>query len=332
MKSLPRVVLCVRGYLRLMELLANALPDLEVVDCVPDEVVAAAAEADVLIPLVTRIPDAALRAPRLRLIQQYGVGLDGVDLARATEHGVLVANVPSVGTGNAESVAEIAIAHMLMLMRDLPLAQQRFRERKVGSPLSRSLWRSTVLILGYGDIGQEIARRLNGFGVRILAVSRRGPEAERARDPAVIPDLHVSLAELPAIAGLADIVVVAAPATPENISFVDAALLAAFRRGVFIVNIARGAVIDYEALRAALESGQVAGAGLDVFWQEPFDPGDPILRSNVIATPHIGGVTERSLEGISQAVVDNIRRVLRGELPLHCANPHAGTHPRHRSS
>ena len=94
--------------------------------------------------------------------------------------------------------------------------------------------------------------------------------------------------------------------------------------GTFIINIARGPVIDYAALLAALRSGRVRGAGLDVFWQEPFDPNDPLLNENVIATPHVGGATERSLLGIGQAVAANIERMRRGEIPLCCVNPAAG--------
>jgi phosphoglycerate dehydrogenase-like enzyme len=90
------------------------------------------------------------------------------------------------------------------------------------------------------------------------------------------------------------------------------------------VNIARGTVIDYDALLEALRSGQIAGAGIDVFWQEPFNPNDPLLEQNVIATPHLGGVTDRSLRGIGQAVAANVERIRRGEEPLCWANPEAG--------
>ena len=319
-----RIALCSRGFTRLSQILTEYLPDDELIECAGGEVIALAKEVDVFIPVVARIPAAAFAAPRLKLVQQYGVGLDSVDIPAATRAGVLVANVPSVGTGNAESVAELAIAHMLMLSRQMPTAFRRFREKRISSPLGNCLWRSTVLILGYGGIGAEIARRLMGFGVRLIAVSRHGPSGARVHDPAVHVDLHVGAAALGEVVGEADYVVVAAPASPENIGLVDAAVFAQMKPGTYVINIARGPVIDYDALLAALREGRVAGAGLDVFWQEPFDPDDPLLNENVIATPHVGGATERSLTGIGKAVAANIDCVRRGEFPPCCINPEAG--------
>lgn len=318
-----RVCLCVRGYQRILDLLRQALPDDELIDCAPEDVVQAAAAADVLIPLITRIPNDALASPRLRLIQQYGVGLDVVDLPAATRAGIPVANVPSVGSGNAESVAELAIALLLMLARQLPQAMAKFQQGKLGSPMGDALWHSTVLILGYGGIGEEIARRLQGFGCRVIAVSRHGPQGARLRDATVPLACHVAMDRLDEVLGEADAVVVAAPATPDNLGLVDAAMIARMKPGVRLVNIARGQVIDYHALLAGLRSGQIAGAGLDVFWQEPFDPQDPLLAENVIATPHIGGVTVSSLQGIAQAVAANINRLRSGQPLAACANAEA---------
>jgi phosphoglycerate dehydrogenase-like enzyme len=319
-----RIGLCSRGYTRIRQILDQQLPHDEIVECGADEVAALAVEVDVLIPIVAPIQAEALAAPRLKLVQQYGAGLDSVDIPAATAAGVLVANVPSVGSGNAESVAELAIAHMLMLSRNLPLAQQRFRERRFGSPLGACLWRSTVVIVGYGGIGQEIARRLAGFGVRVIAVSRGGPQGDRVRDPSVPLALHVGAESLLDVIGGADYLVVAAPAAPENIGLLDARAFERMKPGVFLVNIARGAVIDYVALLAALRDGRVAGAGLDVFWHEPFDPEDPLLREHVIATPHIGGATEASLSGIGSAVAANIECIRRGIPPTCWVNPEAG--------
>ncbi|NNL84372.1 MAG: hydroxyacid dehydrogenase [Myxococcales bacterium] len=319
-----RIGVCIRGYKRIMELLRECLPDDEIFDCDREEVIAVAGDADVLIPTIAPIPEAAFTGARLKLVQQYGVGLDSVDIPAATRAGVLVANVPSVGTGNAESVAELAIAHMLMLSRSMPRAFERFREKKVGSPFGNCVWGSTVAILGYGGIGEEIARRLAGFGVRLVAVSRHGPGGSRKRDPSVHLDLHVGAEKMGDAVAEADYVVVAAPATPENIGLVDERIVARMKPGAYIVNIARGPVIAYEPLLEGLRSGRIAGAGLDVFWTEPFDPADPLLEQNVIATPHVGGATERSLWGIAQAVARGVEAVRRGELPPCCANPEAG--------
>jgi phosphoglycerate dehydrogenase-like enzyme len=319
-----RIGLCIRGFTRVLEILKHELPHDEIYECDADEVVGLAPDTDVFLPTVAPIPAAAFAAPRLKLVQQYGVGLDSVDIPAATASGVLVANVPSVGTGNAESVAELAIAHMLMLSRHMPLAFSKFKERKVGGPLGNCLWQSTVAIVGFGGIGEEIARRLTGFGVRIIAISRSGPTGSRKRDSSVPIDLHVSATEMHDVIGDADYVVVAAPASPENIGLVDSALIGKMKRGAYIVNIARGPVIDYDALLAALREGHIAGAGLDVFWSEPFDPNNALLSENVIATPHVGGNTERSLGGIGRSVAENIERIRRGESPLCWVNPEAG--------
>lgn len=326
-----RIALCIRGFTRINQILHRLLPADDIIECAGNELLELAREADVLIPIVTPIPPAALAAPQLKLVQQFGVGLDIVDIPAATRAGVLVANVPSVGTGNAESVAELAIAHMLMLSRAMPTAFQCFREQRFGSPLGKTLWQSTVVILGYGGIGQEIARRLAGFGTRIIAVSRHGAAGPRARDPAVHLDRHVDSAAVGEAVAEADFVVVAAPATPENIGFVDAAVFARMKPGTYVVNIARGPVIDYDALLAALREGRIAGAGLDVFWREPFAPDDPLLSCNVIATPHIGGATECSLNGIGEAVAANIESLRRGEIPACCVNPEAARNFTQRS-
>lgn len=318
-----RIGVCRRGFLRLLAILREALPEHEIFECDHTDVVSAAQDADVLIPIMTTIPPAALASPRLKLVQQYGVGLDGVDIPAATASGVWVANIPSVGSGNAESVAELAIGLMIMVTRNIPVAFERFNERRFGQPMGQALWRSTVAILGYGGIGEEIARRLAGFEVELIAISRSGPTGSRPRDPRVPLAQHVAAGDAHAVLGRADHVVVAAPATPENLGLVDARMIAAMKRGVTIVNIARGPVIEYQALLDGLRSGQVAGAGLDVFWQEPFDPTDPLLAENVIATPHIAGVTSTSLNGIGAKVVANIRTLERGEIPANCVNPQA---------
>jgi lactate dehydrogenase-like 2-hydroxyacid dehydrogenase len=198
-----------------------------------------------------------------------------------------------------------------------------FRERKLGAPMGDALWQSTVLILGYGGIGEEIARRLTGFGCRVIAVSRHGPDGARVRDPQVPRARHVAMSGLSEVIAEADHIVVAAPATPENLGLVDAAMIAQMKPGVRLVNIARGQVIDYHALLAGLRTGQIAGAGLDVFWEEPFNPDDPLLQENVIATPHVGGVTVHSLNGIAQAVAANINALRDGRALASCVNPQA---------
>ena len=318
-----RIALGIRGHSKILGILKEQLPDDEFVEFDVNDAAERIRDCEVIVPIVTPVSEQILYGPSLRLVQQYGVGLDIVDVTVATRSGVLVANVPSVGSGNAESVAELAIAHMLMLSRQIPTAFTRFRERRFSSPLGECLWQSTVVILGYGGIGQEIARRLAGFDVRIIAVSRHGPNGSRTRDASVKLDKHVGQHELSSVLGEADFLVVAAPATPDNIGLVNKDVLARVRPSTYIVNIARGPVIEYDALLSALQEGRIAGAGLDVFWQEPFDPQDVLLEQNVIGTPHIGGATARSLVGIGAIVARNIDALRAGHMPDHCVNPEA---------
>lgn len=313
-----RIYFCREGLSYIMNTLQNELPEDEVLSCAPEKVAEAAREAEVLIPTVSRIGEDALSSPRLKLVQQYGAGLDSVDIPTATRFGVHVANVPSAGTGNAESVAELTLLFMLALARKYPRAQESLRQRMLGTPMGMALKGRTAVIIGYGGIGQEVARRLAGFEMKILAVSRRGPKAGE-----VPVDFHGGQETLPEVLRQADFVIVAPPLNDETRGLLGQAEFAYMRPEAFVINVARGPVLDYDTLLAALKEGRIAGAGLDVFWYEPFDPTDPIFSYNVIATPHIGGATDLSLQGIAKKVADNVNRVRRGEVPLNCFNSEA---------
>ncbi len=316
-----RILVCHKGYKRIIEALEELLPGDEIVECERSEIAAQAQESDVVVPIVAPLPPEVYQSKRLRLIQQYGVGLDPVDIPAATRAGIPVANIPSGGTGNAESVAELTIALMLMLARSIPEALQRFRDGMLGATMGRTIEGSTVTILGYGDIGQEVARRLAGWRARVIAVSRHGPDGARPRDPAIPLDLHVDASKAADAVAEADFVVVGAPATPENIGLVGRELFARMKPAAFVVNVARGPVIDYDALLEALREGRLAGAGLDVYWTEPYPPDDPLFQYNVITTPHIGGGTDLSLRGIAMAFAKQIDRLRGGEALVAVANP-----------
>ena len=304
-----KVYLCQKGYRFITDLLQQMLPDDEILECLPDEI-AKATDAEVLIPTIIPLSDAELSLPNLKLVQQFGAGLDVVDIKTATANGVCVANVPAAGTGNAESVAEVAVMHMLNLSRRYAAACQ--------------LKGRTALIVGYGGIGREIARRLGGFEMKILAVSRRGPKGT-PEESAVPVDLHTTQDRLHELLPQADFVVLAPPLNDETRGLMGAREFALMKPTSFVVNVARGGVIDYDGLLNALRDEQIMGAGLDVFWEEPCNPSDPLFDYNVTATPHIGGATDLSFQGIASGVAENIRRVGRGELPLNCVNPEAVT-------
>ncbi len=317
-----KVYLCNKGYRFINDMLGQLLPDAEINECLPSEIATAAKDANVLIPTINPIGEKELALPDLKLVQQFGAGLDTVDIAAATAKGVYVANVPAAGTGNAESVAEVAVMHMLLLARRYAAAQQSIKDRKVSSPISWSLKNRTALIVGYGGIGREVARRLGGFEMSILAISRSGPKGS-AEENAVHVDLHTTEDKLHELLPQADFVVLAPPLNDATRGLMGSQEFALMKPSAFVVNVARGGVIDNDALLAALEKGQITGAGLDVFVAEPCDPDDPLFKYNVTATPHIGGATDLGLQGIARGVAENIRRVERGEIPLNCVNPEA---------
>lgn len=310
-----RIYFCREGLNSIMALLQRELPDDQVLCCAPDKVVEASRDADVLIPTVSPITAEAIASPQLKIVQQYGAGLDTVDIPAATKRGVYVANVPSAGTGNAESVAELSIFFMLALVRQYPQAHAALQQRKLGGPMGGTLKGRTAAIVGFGGIGQELAARLRAFEMKVLAVSKRGP---KAGDVAV--DFHGALDSLHSVLQQADFVIVAPPLNDETRGLIGQAEYVCMKPTAFIVNVARGPVLDYAATLAALKEKRIAGAGLDVFWQEPFDPADEIFSYNVIATPHVGGATDLSLQGIAKKVAENINRVRRGDMPVNCAN------------
>ena len=321
-----RIYFCRQGLTYIMAILQNELPEDEILACAPEQVAEAAREADVLIPTVSRIGEDALGSPRLKLVQQYGAGLDTVDIPAATRSGVYVANVPSAGTGNAESVAELTLLFMLALARQYPRAQECLRQKMLGTPMGRALKGRTAAIIGYGGIGREVAKRLAGFEMKLLAVSRRGPTGRNPEERDVHVDFHGGPATLHEVLRQADFVIVAPPLNDETRGLIGQAEFACLKPEAFVINVARGPVLDYDALLSALKEGRIAGAGLDVFWYEPFDPADPIFAYNVIATPHIGGATDLSLHGVAKRVAENVNRLRRGEAPLNCVNAEARQH------
>jgi len=272
---------------------------------------------DVLIPTMTRITEDLLRtADRLKLIQQCGAGLEGVDIPAARDRGIRVANVPTDISGNADSVAELAIYLMIGLSRDFRGMARSLESGKMGEPRGRALSGKTVGIVGLGGIGRALIQRLRGFDVRMIGIRRREPlegPAELGLEWIGTPE---DLAEL---LGRSDYVVLCLPLTPETLHLMDDRTLAFMKPEAFLINLSRGGLVDRDALERALASGVIAGAGLDVFWDEPPDPRDPIFSHNVLATPHVAGSTDVSIRGIVRVVAENIRQIEQNREPRFCA-------------
>jgi phosphoglycerate dehydrogenase-like enzyme len=309
-----RVLFCGHGFPDAFQLLKERLPGDEVLACPEGSVREAARGVDVVIPAMCRISAEVIAGGNMRLIQQWGAGLEGVDIAAARKHGVWVANVPTGGTFNAESVAELAVLQILALIRQLPVAQANVTAGLLGTPMGKLLSQCTVCLFGLGNIGRALAQRLGGFCARLIGVSRDPVAAINA-----VPGLAACFAPGERLRALSqsDVAVLCLPLTPETRGCMGAAEFTAMPKGACVVNVGRGPLIDYVALVAALQRGHCGGAALDVFWQEPIDPRDPLLTfPNVIATPHIGGITRQSYDAIATALIANIERVRRGEPPL----------------
>ena len=271
-------------------------------------------DADALIVRSATRVDAELiaAAPRLRVIARAGTGVDNVDLEAASARGILVLNAAGI---NSVSVAEHACALMLGLARsiavaDAALKQGRWEKKNL---VGAELRGKTLGILGLGRIGQEVAVRAHSFGMTVLA-----------HDPFiaahVAEDLDIELVSLDDLLARSDYLSMHLPATPATKHLLDAKRLAASKRGIRIINTARGSLIDEAALVAAIESGQVGGAGLDVFETEPPTDDRLISLPQVIATPHIAAATVEAQELIGIDTLTSVRDYLRDGIVRNAVN------------
>jgi phosphoglycerate dehydrogenase-like enzyme len=278
---------------------------------------------DVLIPTMCRVTRETLdTGDRLRLIQQCGSGLEGVDIPAARDRNIWVANVPTDLSGNADSVAELEIYMLIGLSRDVQRMARSLQCRQMGEPQGRALSGKTVGLVGLGGIGRALIRRLEPFDVRLIAVKRNKPG--KARKECGLEWVG-GPEDLPELLGGSDYVILCLPVTSETKHLMNRETFAHMKRGAFLINLARGGLVDRDALEDALATGNIAGAGLDVFWEKPPDPNDPIFSYNVLATPHIGGSTDVSMRGIVKAVAENIRRVENDMEPLYLKSPSDST-------
>jgi phosphoglycerate dehydrogenase-like enzyme len=273
---------------------------------------------DVLIPTMCPVSSTMLNQPHsLRLIQQCGSGLEGVDIAAARERNIWVANVPTAISGNADAVAELGVYMMIGLSRNVTAMAASLSNSKMGEPQGLSLAGKTAGIIGLGGIGQALADRLKSFKMNIIAIKRRNPKAAQKRlGLEWVGDGN----DLEQLLDRSDYVILCLPLSAESANLINARSIKAMRPHAFLINLSRGGLIERQALQDALASKAIAGAGMDVFWVEPPDPKDPIFSFNVLATPHIAGSTDVSMTGIVAAVAENIHRLDQGKAPLNHYN------------
>jgi D-3-phosphoglycerate dehydrogenase len=265
------------------------------------------AEVDGYIAGLDEIDAAAIAAGKhLKVISRYGVGVDNVDLTAARAHGVCVTNTPGA---NSVSVAELALGMMLALARHIPAAVNATRKGEWPRFSGLSLEGKTVGILGLGAIGKQLALRLAGFGCRVLAYDPYPDTAFAAQN-------KVSLVALEDVLAEADFISLHLPLLPETRGLVNEAFLARVKPGAYLINTARGEVVDESALLRGLQSGRLAGAALDAFNQEPPDPANPLLAlPQVLATPHMGAHADSATNAMGWMATRDCLAVLSGEVP-----------------
>jgi len=316
-----KVIIAGRSFPAIYSYLKNKLPGIDLKAVKQKELDQEAEDAHVIIPIMSKIgSDLIERSSHLMLIQQWGAGLEGVAIEQATKQNIPVANVPTLGSGNAESVAEWYVMAVLNLCRKE--YETRFYGEKYfvwGAPIGEALVGRTAGLIGFGGVGKELAKRLKGFQVKIIAIQRH-PDQAAAKEHGL--GWIGSEQDLPKLLHQSDFLFLRLPLNKHTYHQLNQETIAMLPKGACILNAARGAIIEKEALMKALQKGNLGGVAMDVFWEEPLKPNDPIKDfPNVFLTPHIAGITDHSYQGISGQVAENISRIFRGYLPLHCVNP-----------
>ena len=286
-------------------------------DLSEDGVIRAAQEAEAILFRVRPSCTERLMAscPRLKVVGRHGVGLDTVDLAAATRLGIAVVHAPG---SNSDAVAEHAIMLMLAVAKKTLAIDRMTRKGEWVEGRAKGIFElkgKTLGIIGVGNIGRRVAHIARAFGMRVLGY-----------DPYVAPDeLRAREAESVALDQLlaqADVITVHTPHTKETHHIINAATIAKMKRGVVFINTCRGKTQEEHALFEALTTGKIAGAGLDVWEDEPTPVDNPILNlPNVVCTSHIAGVSDEAHRNIGLQVAGEMLRVLRGEKPKVLGNP-----------
>jgi phosphoglycerate dehydrogenase-like enzyme len=287
-----------------------------------------AAHYDAIYVNTARVPAATVARSdcRLRVVARHGVGYDTVDVAAMTQAGVLVTNTPS---SMPRPVATIALTFILALAGRLMLKDRltrtgRWHERM--DNMGMGLTGRTLGVIGAGRIGKELLRMARGFDLRMLATDPAANDIE-------LRYLGATTVSLPELLRESDFVVVCCLLDPSTRHLMGAREFAQMRPAAYFINVARGPIVDEQALIAALREQRIAGAALDVFEQEPVDPGNPLLAmDNVIVTPHSLCWTDECFHNMAATGLRSIVDALAGRRPQFVVNPDVLTHPRQRQS
>lgn len=280
----------------------------------PENLKAEIRNADAIVVKFARITKECIDvAHRLKVIAKHGVGTDNIDVERATERGIWVVNVPAA---NADSVAEFTIGLILAITRRIPEGVQQIKEGKWERELllGLELTGKTLGIIGFGTIGQKVARKIKGFDMKLLTYDPFVSKERAAELGAVLVDLDTLLRE-------SDIITLHLPLNKETRGLIGERELKMVKPSSFLINAARSEIVDKKALISAIKEKRLAGAALDVFETEPPPSNDELLAlPNVYATPHIAAMTQQVQENIVRTVCSDVVRVLKGEAPVNAIN------------
>ncbi|WP_417218697.1 phosphoglycerate dehydrogenase [Arthrobacter sp.] len=282
------------------------------------QLLAAIADVDaILVRSATKVDEEAIAAAKnLKIIARAGVGLDNVDIKAATQAGVMVVNAP---TSNIISAAELTVGHIVSLARRIPAANASLKGGawKRSSYTGVELFEKTAGIIGLGRIGALVAARLQGFGMDVVAYD---PYVTSAR----AQQMGVRLLELDELLATSDFITIHMPKTPETLGMLGAEAFEKMKDSAYVINVARGGLIDEEALYTALKEEKIAGAGIDVYVNEPSTDLPFFEFENVTVTPHLGASTDEAQEKAGVSVAKSVRLALSGELVPDAVNVAGG--------
>lgn len=284
-------------------------------------------DADVLVNGLGKVNKPIIDAcPKLKLVHQVGTGVDNVDIGYCTLKSIYVANIPHI---NNVSVAEHTLFLMIYLAKNMKSAGEGIMKRRVFNVLGSELYGKKLTIIGLGATGREVAKRAKAFGMYITAVTKH-PDSKKGKIDnnnnhnnrwnyfiniiQGVEALSNSLID-------ADYVSIHTPLTDETRGLIGAKEINSMKSSAFLINIARAQIVDREGLFTSLVNKKIAGAAFDVFWEEPADPNDKLLKlDNFVLTPHLAGWTSESADNATRIIASNINRVLHGEKPTTVVN------------
>jgi D-3-phosphoglycerate dehydrogenase len=251
------------------------------------------------------LPEDMAKCTKLKIICKHGAGLDNINLQKAREMGITVTNVPAM---NANAVADLAIGHMLNICRGISLCSSNVKKGMWKTHIGRDLYKKKLGLIGFGEIAKNVARRAKGFSMEVLAY-----------DPYIthVPEEFagfVQVVQLEQIVAACDFISIHVPLTPETKNLFNEERIMRMKQGAYLINTARGGIVNETDLYTCLKNGHLGGAAMDVAENEPIQPDHPLLSlDNMVITPHIGMYSLEAINAVSMICAQNVSRMVNGE-------------------